>query len=114
MNFRPVLAEAVMTGHKTVTRRLVSENPRSPYHPSRIGAMIGRRIAVCPGRGKPQIGKARVVSVGRHTLDPMRLPEAECIAEGFNSRSAFMGAWATIHRDLAPVDVWRIELEAVR
>lgn len=31
MNFKPELAAKVMSGEKTVTRRLVSENPRSPW-----------------------------------------------------------------------------------
>jgi len=30
MNFRPELAATVMSGSKTVTRRLLSANPRSP------------------------------------------------------------------------------------
>jgi hypothetical protein len=108
--FRPVLAEAVMTGHKTVTRRPVSDNPRSPYHPSRIGYMIGAKRAVCPGRGKPAIGTARVTSVRREQLEPFHLHDEEIRREGFNSRSAWLGAWVSMHNSFDPVDVWVIGL----
>jgi hypothetical protein len=36
VNFQRELAEKVMAGEKTVTRRLVSDNPRSPWWRERV------------------------------------------------------------------------------
>jgi hypothetical protein len=55
MNFRPELAEKVMAGEKTVTRRLVSDNPRSPWYVGGCSLNVGQDYAVCPGRGKDAI-----------------------------------------------------------
>jgi acyl-CoA synthetase (AMP-forming)/AMP-acid ligase II len=112
VNFRPELAEAVIDGHKWVTRRAVSDNPRSPYYPDRAPTMVRRRIAICPGRGKDRLGTALVVAVAREEFAPMQVTYAMASAEGFTSPSAFWGAWADLHRSLEPVDVWRIELAA--
>lgn len=107
MNFRPELAAMVMDGRKSVTRRVVSENPRSPYHPTGIGKLIGKRIAVCPGRGKARLGRVRVASVSRANFRPHFVHDWQ--AEGFKTPEQFIEAWEAMHgRD--PVDVWRIEL----
>lgn len=109
MNFRPELAAAVMSGRKWVTRRLVSGNPRSPYHPDRVRRR--KDVAVCPGRGKPALGRVRVHSVKRERrFNPRRIRPIQAIAEGFGSPEEFQAAWKAIHGDLAPVDVWRIQL----
>ncbi|MDP2710815.1 MAG: SEC-C metal-binding domain-containing protein [Solirubrobacteraceae bacterium] len=42
MNFRPRLAELVLAGEKTVTRRATSPNPRSPWYALRCGLVVGR------------------------------------------------------------------------
>lgn len=113
MNFRPELAEAVMAGRKTVTRRLVSANPQSPWWEHECGYRVGQEVAVCPGRGKHQIGKAVVVSVGRMTLGILSRAEAQ--AEGFAGPLAFVEAWEAINGVYDPYAVvWRIGLEAVR
>ena len=44
---------------KTVTRRLVSDNPRSPWFEGGCSLKAGRDYAVCPGRGKNAIGRVR-------------------------------------------------------
>ncbi len=104
MNFKPDLAAKVMSGDKTVTRRLVSDNPRSPWWREKCAYRVGQEVAICPGRGKHQIGKARVVRVSRQ-------PQAE----GFASTEAFCEAWMAINGDYDPMAlVWRIGLEAVR
>jgi hypothetical protein len=59
VNFRPELAEKVMRGEKTVTRRIASTNPRSPWYSDRCGLKTGRDYAVCPGRGKHALGRVR-------------------------------------------------------
>lgn len=110
MNFRPELAKSVVYGRKWVTRRAVSDNPRSPYHPDRAPTMIGKRIAICPGRGKASIGMALVVAVDREEFAPRQVDYSAARAEGFASPSSFQGAWSDLHRNLEPMDVWRIEL----
>ncbi|MES2532851.1 MAG: hypothetical protein V4636_17555 [Pseudomonadota bacterium] len=112
MNFRPELAEAVMAGTKTVTRRLVSANRNSPWWEHECSYRVGQVVAICPGRGKHQIGKATVVSVERMTLGiPAR---HEAIAEGFAGPIAFVEAWEAINGAYDPhAIVWRIGLEAI-
>lgn len=112
MNFRPELADAVMTGHKTVTRRLASANPRSPWAAGGCSLVVGRDYAVCPGRGKPAIGRARVVSV---FLGPLGyLTDDEARREGFEDAAAFEAAFAAINGGYDPAAfVWRVELESL-
>lgn len=113
MNFRPELAAAVMRGDKTVTRRLVSDNPRSPWSITGCGLKIGRDYAVCPGRGKHAIGRVRIVNVGQRPLGRMNVREAA--REGFPSIAAFEEAWTAINGDFDPhALVWRVEFEVIR
>lgn len=110
MNFRRELAEAVMDGRKVVTRRLVSDNPRSPYHPDRAPKLVGKRIAICPGRGKHRIGEATVVGVDWQDFWPALIGNDEARREGFEDASAFRIVWAQLHGSYDPIRVWRIEL----
>ena len=119
MNFRPELAAAVIEGRKTVTRRLVSENPRSPWWREKCAYRVGQRVAICPGRGKHNIGHAIVTSVERMALG--WLTTSEALAEGFRPGAAstmvfeFEAAWESINGTYDPdALVWRIGLEAVR
>lgn len=120
MNFRPELAEAVVSGRKTVTRRLVREdNPRSPWHPDNAPKLVGKRLAVQPGRGKRAIGTVQVVSVARDPeFVPLDISNEEAIREGFADtywRSPWMqfcDTWQDLHGRQAihaTCDVWRIE-----
>ena len=112
MNFRPELAEAVVTGRKTVTRRAVSDNPRSPYSPGRAPQMAGKVLAVCPGRGKHRIGDVRVGAVLRErTFNPGDIGYVEARREGFDSVLDFIEAWIALHGEAKPIDVWRIEFD---
>lgn len=113
MNFRPELAERVMEGSKTCTRRLASTNPRSPWWSGGCAYRVGQRVAVCPGRGKHAIGHATVTSVARMKLGHMS--DAEAQAEGFLSVADFEQVFAALNGgyDSAAV-VWRVGLEAVR
>lgn len=115
MNFRPELAAAVMAGTKTVTRRLTSENPRSPWWREGCSLKPDRTYAVCPGRGKHAIGRVRVRRV---SLEPLALLnyEEEAQREGFASLAEFREAWKAINGgtyDPAEL-VWRVEFEVVR
>lgn len=112
VNFRPDLAEAVVAGRKTVTRRLVSDNPRSPWWREKCAYRVGQEVAVCPGRGKHAIGRAVVVSVERMTLGILGRDEAQ--AEGFAGPIAFVEGWEAINGTYDPYAiVWRIGLEAL-
>jgi hypothetical protein len=113
MNFRPELAEKVMAGEKTVTRRLANDNPNSPWWRGACALKIGRDYAVCPGRGKNAIGRVRIVNVGQRELH--RLTPREAHREGFESTEAFEAAWTAINGAYDPhALVWRVEFEAIR
>lgn len=112
MNFRPELAAKVMAGEKTVTRRLVSDNPRSPWWRERCRYRVGQVVAICPGRGKHAIGRAEVTSVDQMRLGHVGDREAQ--REGFTNWERFHIAWMTINDGLDPdALVWRIGLRAV-
>jgi hypothetical protein len=111
MNFRPELAAAVMAGEKTVTRRLMNGNSRSPWGPD-CRLRPGRDYAVCPGRGKVAIGRVRVKSVDLMQLGILGIREAE--REGFDTVWEFEQAWENINGSYDPQAwVWRVEFEAV-
>lgn len=113
MNFQPELAAKVVRGEKTVTRRQVSLNPRSPWWVERCGYQPGGgpggSYAVCQGRGKgPAVGRIVVLDVRRERLGA--LDHAEAHAEGFDSPVAFALAWARINGSCsADTLVWRVE-----
>lgn len=112
MIFRPELAELVLRGEKTVTRRLVSDNPRSPWWRERCALRPGQTVAVCPGRGKPAIGRVRIVRVTREPLGA--ITDAEAAKEGFASADEFRKAFTAINGGYAPdALVWRIEFVRV-
>lgn len=111
VTFRPALAAAVMAGTKTVTRRVVSDNPRSPWYRGACALVVGRDYAVQPGRGVPAIGRAVVTSVDRQRLG--YLSDAEARAEGFADAAAFEETFAALHGTYDPdVKVWRVGLRA--
>lgn len=110
MNFQPHLAQLVITGSKTVTRRIASSNPRSPWSAAGCKLRIGSDYAVCPGRGKHAIGRTRVVSVDLMPLG--HLTDEEAQREGFASPAAFEEAFARINGAYdVDVLVWRVALE---
>lgn len=112
MNFRPELAEKVMAGEKTITRRLVSDNPRSPWWREACSLKVDHTYAVCPGRGKHAIGRVRVVRVDRRRLGFLGLDEA--VGEGFGTMQGFRQAWTAINGGYDPdVLVWRVEFAVV-
>jgi hypothetical protein len=98
MNFQAHLAAMVMDGRKTVTRRLVSDNPRSPWSRERCSLKVGETYAVCPGRGKHAIGRVRIVST---TLEPLGvLTDDEARREGFESEEHFCAVFSQINGGL--------------
>src|SRR5580693_9127184 len=102
-----------MDGSKTVTRRLVSENPHSPWWRERCSLVVGKDYAVCAGRGKDQIGRVRIMEVERMPLWPITRTEA--VNEGFASIFAFANAWEKInHNAFEQQLVWRVAFTVVR
>jgi len=113
MNFRPELAAKVMAGQKTVTRRRMSNNPRSPWFRDRCSLVVGRSYAVCPGRGKAAIGRVIVISVRVSTLSYVGCSEA--ILEGFRTYGEFVDAWTGINGSWDPSErVWRVAFGVLR
>lgn len=112
ITFKPELAEKVMSGTKTVTRRPVSDNPRSPWWRERCRYEPGKDYAVQPGRGVKAIGRATVVSVRLERLGDIDGREAE--REGFRDLTEFVCAFTAINGHYrADALVWRVELRAV-
>lgn len=107
MNFRHELAEAVIDGRKTQTRRATSTNPRSPWFAGGCRLVVGRDYAVCPGRGKNAVGRVVVEAVDKVRLGDISHADAQ--AEGFRDVQAFCEAWEQINGGWLPDDVvWRI------
>lgn len=110
MIFRPELAQAILDGRKTETRRPArfengTEWVRPPYKP-------GRTYAVQPGRGKKAIGRIRIVGV-RWERFFEGLDEAAAHREGFESVREFISTWLDIYGRgnwLDPVNVITFEL----
>lgn len=112
MNFRPGLAQAILDGRKTVTRRVPSANPRSPWYGVMCGVKAGRSYAVCPGRGKTAIGRVAVTAVDLLPLG--HLDDAEARREGFASADEFEAVWVDLNGRYNPIQpVWRIEFRLI-
>jgi hypothetical protein len=112
MNFRPEMAVKVLTGEKTVTRRLPSRNRRSPWYRRRCALVVGRDYAVCPGRGRESVGRVEIVRARMTPLGWLRDDEAR--REGFESGRAFADYWRKLHGSYVDRQlVWRVEFELV-
>jgi uncharacterized protein YhfF len=99
--FKPDLAEKILCGEKTATRRRISDNPRSPWHESAGSYPAGMEFAIQPGRGKPRCGIAYVTA---HYLERLGdMVEVDAVKEGFRPEgpatalAAFDEAWKTIN-----------------
>lgn len=104
MIFAPDLAEAVVAGRKTVTRRRVKGDAPCRYE-------AGRDYAVQPGRGKKAIGRIRILSVRKESLAGITA-DGEAKREGFRRVADFVDRWAAMYGDVRLADeVWRIEFE---
>lgn len=131
MIFSPELAEKVVAGEKTVTRRVVKLVPnlqadgwdggRDGMVPMPCRYQEGRTYAVQPGRGKKAIGRIRILSV--RGPEPVKfafgghwaMEGFELEREGFKDRYEFARYWESLY---GPEDgetlVWRIEFELDR
>jgi hypothetical protein len=99
--FKPDMAQAILDGRKTQTRR-----PAKPGLPCTY--RVGKTYAIQPGRGKHAVGRLLVTSV---TLVPfMPMPEEDAHAEGFEHTDAFYERWESMYGFTKARDnVWRIE-----
>lgn len=112
MNLQSELAEKVLRGEKTVTRRLVNANVHSPWFIGGCSLRERRDYAVCPGRGKHAICRVQVVNVRKERLG--WLTPAEARNEGFDSPHAFELAFGRINGSYIPdALVWRVEFRLV-
>ncbi|MEH3055464.1 MAG: hypothetical protein PGN13_16205 [Patulibacter minatonensis] len=114
LNFKPQLLPKALDGSKTVTRRQMSDRPRSPW--LRDGSRLpkpGQIKKVLPGRGNgPAKGEVRIVWVNWVRLGDITTDEA--LREGFNSVEEFEAAWMLINGGWdADEIVWRVEFEPV-
>jgi hypothetical protein len=127
MLFKPELCEKILRDEKTQTRRLVKPGEKGAIYPDgRIWAVwdrsghlkweVGRTYAVCPGCGKPGIGRIRLTAIRKEGL--LELSREDEIAEGFHLEGYFFITWNRIHnmrgeRVLDNPDVWVLEFELV-
>lgn len=109
MIFKPELAEKILRGEKTATRRRMSNNERSPWWGGGSHYIVGQVFTINPGRGVKNIGKARVTAVYRQRLFDMGA--ADAWAEGFDSLLAFRNAWRSINGGFFNEEVWVVEFE---
>lgn len=114
MIFSPDLAEKILAGEKTVTRRpRRGSNPSGkPFgwvdDPCRYKA--GKTYAVQPGRGKKAVGHIRILSVKPQLMTD--LDDDEARLEGFRNTGEFVAKWLAIYGKGSWLDaVWRIEFE---
>lgn len=109
MIFSPALAQAVLEGRKTVTRRLTKGKP--------CFYRVGQDYAVMPGRGKKQLGRIRIsgiVEYGSFDTSFEWWSDEEANWEGFENIEELEAYWDELHgpgyRD---EPVYRIEFELV-
>lgn len=98
MIFRPELALKVANGEKTETRRVLSDNPRSPWFRDRCAYRKDQVFAVNPGRGIERIANARV-EWQPYTARLDAIDDDRARREGFADRDDFLSAFEAINGD---------------
>jgi hypothetical protein len=75
-----------------------------------VTTVMSKEFTVNPGRGKVNIGRARVVSARLEDLAD--LDDGEAFREGFATKVEFVDAWAAINGSYdSEARVWRVEFE---
>lgn len=126
MIFRQI--DAVLTGEKTQTRRLVGSDHwgiegQQVITNGRLKWQVGKDYAVQPGRSKPSVGRIGITAIRKERLQEIAVED--CIAEGLsttlrgqaavsNLSEQFMYLWNDIHglpgaRWQDDPDVWVVE-----
>jgi hypothetical protein len=135
MQFKPELIEKILVGEKTQTRRPVKskderwfddwDNTIYVYRNNRIHWATGRTYAICPGRGKPQVARFRLLFIRRE--DVRHISNLDSIAEGFRDYMGFLKTWTGFYdpshitgfpslledRPAYLYDAWVLEFELV-
>jgi len=122
MQFRPEMIEAIKAERKTQTRRPVKfgDFHRGPLAgcltvwdgTERLRWRAQGRYSVCPGRGKPRVGLIQLTGIRKEAV--AEISEGDALAEGFESREAFLAAWKNLYpkSDLQE-NVWVLEFKAL-
>ena len=107
MQFKPELIEKILSGQKTQTRRPVKPgdqiftmgiSPRGWEVRDRNNRRIygcHRDYAVCPGRGKKQVARIRILDIRREDVRDIILPESWF--EGFPDPRSFLKVWCVFY-----------------
>jgi hypothetical protein len=113
MIFKEELAKKILQGEKTATRRVMSDNRRSPWYREQCAYKVGQVFTINPGRGVKNVGSARVTGVYKQA--PLYVSGEQARQEGFGSSKAFHETFRAINpgADLTEA-VWVIEFELVQ
>ncbi|MCA9914379.1 MAG: hypothetical protein KC496_13585 [Anaerolineae bacterium] len=121
MIFQHTLAQ-VLQQQKTQTRRIIHPHEtaiRGKYNRiesvlsnDRVKWQVGKTYAVQPGRGKSQVARICIEKINSEQIT--RISTKDAIAEGFESRHAFLETWQAIHgADAMNVRVWVLTFRVV-
>lgn len=120
MNFRPEMVAAIRRG-KVATRRVVSDNPNSPwyrggcqYHMTRPSFdRFEKTYAICPGRGKAAVGRLRLTREPELSVVE-NITETGARQEGFKSRQDFLNYFFALNSGVTlRTEVWVVYFTAV-
>jgi hypothetical protein len=113
MIFKRELAEAIVRGEKTATRRVMNKNPRSPWYRERCAYKIGQVFTINPGRGVKGIGLAKVTDVYWQRVDDVG--ERDARREGLESLARFLHVFGDINPKAGlNTPIWVVEFEVVK
>ena len=106
--FTEPLAAKILEGEKTATRRVMNDNPRSPWFRGRCGYRVSQVFTVNPGRGVGRVAECEVTAVFAQA--PSAVSKRQAKTEGFKSGREFLDGFRQINRgvDLSE-KVWVVE-----
>jgi len=117
MQFKRELANKILAGEKTQTRRPVKVNEYQTTHDDlvevrngRLKWRVGKTYSVQPGRGKKGEGFMKLTSIRREKVES--ITEDDVMAEGLVSRDKFLEIWNGFYGDAYP-ECWVLEFELV-
>jgi hypothetical protein len=111
MMFTEPHAAKIIKGEKTATRRVMSDNPRSPWSSHRCLYEVGQTFTVNPGRGVVRVAEAKIEDV--YEQPPVLISDQWAQAEGFPfGRDEFLEAFQKINKGIDLHDpVWVVEFK---
>jgi hypothetical protein len=133
MQFAQNLIEKILAGEKTQTRRPVKPADRfdwlgqnGKYYPCLVSEFrtglhvyriyrnhrllwqVGKTYAICPGRGKPQIARFRILHI---SMEDVRLiSDGDVRREGFKYHTDFWDVWQQFYSKKY-LDAWVLSFE---